>query len=314
MYKQKQFVLLVAKKRSHLQGVLVFKGMHIVVFLMIKNKEMVDMKVAHCFIANNIPFNVIQTPTCIAMAKAISDYGVGYVLPSYSTLRGKLVPDSKTEVEAYIEKVKESWSVTGCTLMSDIWTDVKRKSFLNVVAYSPKGDVFLKSFERSDHRNTGVYIRDTLMSVIDEVGADNVTQIVADNASNYNLAGRLIMADHPHIIKTKCAAHGVQLLLEDYYKKVGWVKAIYNKAKSMYDYLYRHHTVLSLMRQYTGKDLREYSSTRFSSYFLMIQSILEVEDGLRNLVASPDWRGMQLSRTIEAVDVKDIIQGTKFLG
>ncbi|KAI3869211.1 hypothetical protein MKX03_021437, partial [Papaver bracteatum] len=74
-----------------------------------KDKEAVDMKVALCFFSNNIPFNVIQTPGFIEMAKAISDYGIGYALPSYSTLRTKLVVNTRAAVELYVNEVKESW-------------------------------------------------------------------------------------------------------------------------------------------------------------------------------------------------------------
>ncbi|KAI3855852.1 hypothetical protein MKX03_004752, partial [Papaver bracteatum] len=119
-----------------------------------KDKDAVDMKVALCFFLNNIAFNVIQTPGFIEMIKVVSDYGIGYSLPSYSTLRTKLVVNTKADVERYVNEVKESWSLTGCTIMSDIWTDMKKRSFINVVAYSPKGPVFLKSVERSGEPNT----------------------------------------------------------------------------------------------------------------------------------------------------------------
>ncbi|XP_026442370.1 uncharacterized protein LOC113341868 [Papaver somniferum] len=152
----------------------------------------------------------VSTPGFIEMIKAVSDYGIGYLLPSYSTLRTKLVVNTKADVERYVNEVKESWSLTGCTIMSDIWTDMKKQSFINVVAYSPKGKVFLKSVERSGEPNTGLFIREVLLSVIEDIGVENVVQIVTDNASNYGLACNLIMEEYSHIIKSKCAAHGVQ--------------------------------------------------------------------------------------------------------
>ncbi|KAI3908421.1 hypothetical protein MKW92_025562, partial [Papaver armeniacum] len=196
-----------------------------------KDKDAVDMKVALCFFQNNIAFNVIQTQGFIEMVKAIADYGIGYMLPSYSTLRTKLVVNTRASVEQYVNIVKDSWSITGCTLMSDIWTDMKRRSFINVVAYSPKGAVFLKSVERSGEQNTGLFIREILMPVIEEIGPENVVQIFTDNASNYGLSCNLIMEEYPHIIKTKCAAHGVQLLFDDIYETVDWVKDIFLKAR-----------------------------------------------------------------------------------
>lgn len=95
--------------------------------------------------------------------------------------------------------------------MSDIWIDMKGRLFINVVDYSLKWPVFLKSCERSSHRKSGSFLRDLLVSVIEEIEPKNVVQIIKDNASNYGLVGDIIMGSYPHICKTKCAAHGVQL-------------------------------------------------------------------------------------------------------
>ena len=108
------------------------------------------------------------------MIKAVFDFGIGYSLPSYSTLRTKLVMNNKIMVENYVDKVNKSWSLSGCTLMSDIWIDMKGRSFINVVAYSPKRPVFLKSFERSSHRRNDSFLRDLLLFVIEEIGPKNV--------------------------------------------------------------------------------------------------------------------------------------------
>ncbi|XP_052209245.1 uncharacterized protein LOC127812758 [Diospyros lotus] len=215
-------------------------------------------------------------------------------------------------VEDYVAKVKELWSLSGCTLMSDIWTDIKGRSFINVVAYSPKGPIFLKSFERSSHKNSGSFLRDLLVSVIEEIGPKNVVQIITDNASNYGLAGDMIMGSYPYIYKIKCAAHGVQLLFKDIYNQVQWISKVFDKAKEIVDYMCRHTIVLSLMREHTYKDLKRYSKTRFASHFLMLQSVLEAEDGLRNLIASVTWRNLSYSKGAMAQNVKNIIQGIEF--
>ncbi|XP_026429824.1 uncharacterized protein LOC113326282 [Papaver somniferum] len=257
---------------------------------------------------------LVSTTGFIEMIKTVSEYGIGYSLPSYSTLRTKLVVNTKADVERYVNEVKESWSSTGCTIMSDIWTDMKKRSSINVIAYSPKGAVFLKSVERSRESNTCLFIREVLLPVIEEIGAENVVQIVTDNASNFGLACNLIMEEYPHIIKSKCDAHGVQLLFEDIYDSVDWVEDIFLKARKIYDHLCRHIILLDLMREHTKKDLRKYSKTRFASHFLMLQSILDVEDGLRNLVASVEYRNMLYSKGAVADIVKELIQGTPFWG
>ena len=57
--------------------------------------------------------------------------------------------------------------------------------------------------------------------VIEEVGAQDVVQIITDNASNYVAAGRMLEEKHPTIWWTPCAAHCLDLMLEDIGKLSG---------------------------------------------------------------------------------------------
>ena len=52
--------------------------------------------------------------------------------------------------------------------------------------------------------------------------------------------------------------------------------------------------------------------TRFASNFKMLESILDVEDELRMLVACTEWRGIAYSRTTAAVNTTNIIQKPEF--
>ncbi|XP_043700840.1 uncharacterized protein LOC122651495 [Telopea speciosissima] len=171
-----------------------------------KSKDEVDEDLALCFFFNNISFNVIQTPSFIQMLRSACCYGPSY---AYSTLRTKLVQRARKDIEGYVASIKKSWSTTGCTIMSDIWTDMKERSFINVIAYSPKGAVFLNSFECSDSSKTGQFLRDILEPIIEEIGAEKVVQLISDNASNYGVAISLIMEKYPHIHRIRCTAHGV---------------------------------------------------------------------------------------------------------
>lgn len=196
--------------------------------------------------------------------------------------------------------------------MSDMWTDINNRSYINVIACSPKGAVFLRSFERSSEKKTGYFLRDILESVITEIGAENVVQVIFDNASNYGLAGNLLMETYPHIIKVKCVAHGVQLLLKDMHDGVGWMKKIFEKSKCIVDYMHSHGLITNLLRQYTDRELKKLVKTRFASKFLMLQSVLDAEEGLRHTVASTVWRNFSYSKTRAAKDTVDIIQDDEF--
>nr|GEX01143.1 uncharacterized protein [Tanacetum cinerariifolium] len=51
--------------------------------------------------------------------------------------------------------------------------------------------------------------------MMDEVGEQNVIQVVTDNASNYVKAGKLLAAMRPQLYWTPCAARCIDLMLED---------------------------------------------------------------------------------------------------
>ncbi|XP_059663870.1 uncharacterized protein LOC132309596 [Cornus florida] len=195
------------------------------------DKSEVDKKLAKHIILNNISFNVVQTQSFIDFVKSVAEFGSTYKLPSYSTLRTKLIPDSKTEVEAYIGNVKKTWVATGCTLMSDIWSDMKQRAFINIIAYSPGGVVFMNSFEISKDTKIGVYLKDIMSSVIEDIGPNHVVQFITDNASNFESAGDML---------------------------------------------------------------------------------IEVEDGLRLLVASSEWRGLDYNKRGMGLKVASIIQSVEF--
>ncbi|XP_068498554.1 uncharacterized protein [Phaseolus vulgaris] len=57
-------------------------------------------------------------------------------------------------------------------------------------------------------------------NIVEEVGEDNVIQVVTDNAANYKDAGQMLMTKRKKLFWTPCAAHCVDLMLEDYEKKI----------------------------------------------------------------------------------------------
>ncbi|XP_043725657.1 uncharacterized protein LOC122672228 [Telopea speciosissima] len=254
-----------------------------------------------------------ESSTACNTKRSTCCYGPSYAIPSYSTLRTKLVQRARKDIERYVALVKESWSTTGCTIISNIWTGMKERSFINVIAYSPKRAIFLNYFECFDSSKTGLFLRDILEPIIEEIGLEKVVRFILDNASNYGVAISLIMEKYPHIHRIRCAAHGVQLLLKDIDAQISWVKEVFDKAKLVVGFMYKHGTILALMRECTGgKELKKPCKTRFASNLFMLKSILDVEDVLRVMVASAEWRINRHCRSDLGAMVTQIIQSTEF--
>ncbi|KAH9612281.1 hypothetical protein KSS87_003288 [Heliosperma pusillum] len=88
-----------------------------------------------------------------------------------------------------LDEYKEEWKKTGCTIMSDRWSDRQRRSICHFLVNSPKGTVFLSSIDTYDISETTDNVLKMLDAIVDRVGEENVVQIVTDNAANYKAAG-----------------------------------------------------------------------------------------------------------------------------
>lgn len=114
-------------------------------------------------------------------------------------------------------------------------------------------------------------------------------QIVTDNGSNYKAAGRILMERIPTLFWTPCAAHCLDLMLEDIGKIHEFNKCI-NNAKKVCRFIYKHGRVLDLMRDKIGKYLVRPAVTRFATSFLTLASMHRNNNGLRNLFVSEEWQ------------------------
>jgi len=75
--------------------------------------------------------------------------------------------------------------------MTDGWTNKRRRDIFNFLVKSPKGTVLLKSIEKTCKM---------LEDIVEEMGEENVVQIVIDNAANRHLqaAGYLLNPELHH--------------------------------------------------------------------------------------------------------------------
>jgi hypothetical protein len=151
-----------------------------------------------------------------------------------------------------------------------------------------------------------------LDEVVVEVGVANVIQIVTDNAAAYVAAGRLLMERHPTLFWSPCAAHCLDLLLEDI-GKLSWVEKVIEDGRNIAKYIYNHTWVLSLMREHTGgKDLVRAGVTRFATNFLNLESILETLLDLRRMFVSKKWLESPYAKKPEAEKIVKVVFDTSF--
>ena len=101
---------------------------------------------------------------------------------------------------------------------------------MNIMLSCPAGDIFLGSVDTSGNKKTKEYIARELKKFIEQIGPMKVSHICTDNATNMLGVVNKIIETYPHIYKQECAAHALDLLLEDW-AKIPQFKDLIAKAK-----------------------------------------------------------------------------------
>ncbi|XP_054824760.1 uncharacterized protein LOC129322470 [Prosopis cineraria] len=153
-----------------------------------------------------------QNKKCIY---AIAAIGPDYKVPNYHAVRSKILQDMKKEVQLLVDECRSFWAETGCTIMADDWQDQKNRQLINFLIYCPRRIVFIKSVDASDIVKDAQNLCNLFMDMVAFAGANNIVNLVTDNAANYKAAGRLLNDKYPSIFWSSCAAHCLNLILAD---------------------------------------------------------------------------------------------------
>jgi len=146
---------------------------------------------------------------------------------------------------------------------------------------------------------------------IQKIGQDKVVQVVTDNGANYKAVGRILMERIPTLYWTPCAAHCLDLMLEEIGKLKPFKKCI-ARARRVTTFIYRHGRILHAMREKTKGDLVRPVATRFATSFLTLKCLHKHMDPLKCLFVSNAWTGNKLARTKAGEEVHDIVLSTEF--
>lgn len=228
-----------------------------------------------CLFWSDLPLSITKTnPFWQRMYDAIVVVGPEYQSATYEELWRPILQAEKQDINSRLVELKQTWEVSGGTVMSDRWTNRKCRTLLNFLVHCPKGTMLIKSVDASAHIKDAAMICELLDGFIREIGVQNAMQVITNNVAKYVSTGKMLMERHKTLFSTPCAAHCLDLLLEDM-GKLSFIKEVINMARSVPKFIYNHAFVLSLMRRYTrNKELRCPTITHFSTNFITFQSLL----------------------------------------
>ena len=269
--------------------------------------------IARFFYTSAISFNCVNNPIFPLIVKKIGDYGKGLVPPSYHEIRETFFKKEVREILNLLEEFKEQWKKTGCTIMSDGWSDKKRRSICNFLVNSPMGTIFLSSIDTSDISKTGQKVFEMLDEVVEKVGEENIVQVVTDNASNYKLAGEMLMEKRKRLFWTPCAAHCIDLMLEDFEKHIQLHRATIAKGKRIVSYIYSRTNLIHWMKEFTkGTELIRPAVTRFATSYLTLRRLHEQKGALLSLFSSNKWRSSRFASSTKGKSIAAIVFDNRY--
>jgi len=137
-------------------------------------KEASHQYIARWWYDSDIPFNAANSPYYQAMWDSVFVAGKGFKGPTAHDLRGALLQQEISSIDEYLAEYKESWLKTGCSIMSDGWTDGKNRTIINFLVACPQGTMFLRSVDASDKVKDAALLFELLDEIIQEVGEQNV--------------------------------------------------------------------------------------------------------------------------------------------
>ncbi|XP_024969119.1 uncharacterized protein LOC112508665 [Cynara cardunculus var. scolymus] len=101
--------------------------------------------------------------------------------------------------------------------------------------------------------------------------------------------GKMLEATRKHLYWTPCAAHCIDLMLEDIMKQIPRVKSCLKKAMFANGYIYNFVGLVNLMRKFTNqRNLHRPAITRFGTSFITLLQFHKQKNNFRKMVISQE--------------------------
>jgi hypothetical protein len=259
-----------------------------------QKREETESRVARAIFACGIPFNVVRSPCWKDLVKAINEAPQGFKEPNYEKLKTVLLQKERSLIHDILKPIRSSWTSSGVSIISDGWTDTKRRPLINVIASSPKGAMFLRAEDCFGEVKDNKFIVDILISAIEQVGPTNVVQVITDNAPVCKAAGLTVESRYNHIFWTPCIVHNLNLILEEIETKTKWIKELTGQAREIIKFITNHHQSQAMYREYSKLELLKVAEIRYDSNFIMLRRLFEVKSALMSMVVVgvtwAEWR------------------------
>ncbi|XP_030941576.1 uncharacterized protein LOC115966484 [Quercus lobata] len=192
------------------------------------------------------------------------------------------------------------------------YKDTRHRSLINFLVYCPRGMVFVKSVDASKIVKSTRNLFKLFDEVVTWVGPKNIVHMVIDNAFNYVSAGKLLCEKYKTINWSPCAAHCLNLVLQDM-GDMPHVDSLKKRASKVTVFIYNHMTLIAWLRNRPGwTNIVRSGATRFATTFLSFGSIHVHKHDLQASVTSKFFVDNILARELKTKEAVSIILDNSF--
>ena len=249
-----------------------------------KKKVETDKILVKGFLSAGVQLSVLRNKHfCEALTK-ISEFGSKYTPPSNETARTKIALSVKNDVDEEIKIRLSGLSRTGGTICTDGWKDIGSEHLLNGVFVSTDGPIYLRTTNVTGMVKDRYLMAQEITELIEIVGSENVYHVVTDNAAVMKAAKVHVSQDpnYRHIIFSSCAAHALDLFIEDISKEV-WTREIFILAKNLVTFIRGHEMCNSTYKNFSkGVNLIKFCETRFAANLIMGERLLNTKEAVQS--------------------------------
>ena len=169
------------------------------------------------------------------------------------------------------------------------------------MAVTELGPMFIKVVNCEGNVKDRFFMANLIKEVIMEIGAQNVVQVITDNAPVCKAAGMIVETQYPHIFWTPCVVHTLNLALKnicdpshiesnrDAFTECHWITEVADRALMVKNFILNHNMVLTMFNNVAPLKLLGVAETRFASVIIMLRRIKLLKRSLETLVLSEEW-------------------------
>lgn len=295
------------------QNPILGSGKHVKTGSSKRSRREVISAICKFFYHAGVPPHAANSPYFHKMLELVAQHGSDFSTPSSHMLAGRFLQDEILTIKNYLQEYKSSWAVTGCSILADSWRNYQGRTMINILVSCPRGVYFVCSVDATDVVEDATYLFKLLDKVVEEMGEDNVVQVITQNTPSYQAAGKMLEERRGKLFWTPCALYCIDQMLEEF-AKLNRVHDCIEKGQKITKFIYNRAWLLNLMKkEFTGGgELLRPSVTRSASSFTTLQSLFDHRVGLRRMFQSGKWNSSRFSKLDKGKEVKNIVLDSLF--